>query len=77
VVGVVGADTVVGEPPGEEPGPVSAVPDVVEVVPLPPLDADGCAGPPGLPHDVGITGTGVGVTPTVPWRVGPVGGGRG
>jgi hypothetical protein len=73
----VGAAPVEAEPPGEEPVLVNAVPDVAEVGPGPPPDADGCDGPPGLPQEVGITGTGVGLTPTVPWRVGPVGGGSG
>jgi hypothetical protein len=41
----------------------------------PALEAVG--GPPGLPQEVGSTGTGVVSTPTVPWRVGPLAGGSG
>jgi hypothetical protein len=68
---------VVEEPPGELPVVVTTLPDVDEVDPEPPLDADGADDPPVLPHEVGSTGIGVGVTPTVPCSVGPVGGGSG
>jgi hypothetical protein len=75
-----GFDGAVG-PPGEEPcgggevglpgpeEPVTTVPEVPE--------GDGDDGPPGLAHEVGNTGTGVGVTATVPCRAGPAGGGSG